>query len=285
MSFCGADDLESCRGVSDSQPSISSPWELQAWKAKWSNQCWTSHTTHRQEGTESTSGWGSRWHDKGHTRPKSQILSFPQHSKHKFGLYSLSDFYGFPSGSVGKESACNTVDCLECWRQTQVWSLGWEDALEKGMETHSSILAWKIPWTEEPGRVQSTGSWDHKSWTWWLNHHHHDAHLKAFDQVAISNAQQGSIWISCSRRGGAWLKLLLVSQMDISGSTTWRIDAKGIWCPLSPMMSFCTTANISLQVQTDHKHLPSRCATSSKTIQHSALSNCLLFLNSVLFLA
>ena len=40
----------------------------------------------------------------------------------------------------------------------QVWFLGWEDALEKGMATHSSILAWRIPWTEEPGGLQSMGS-------------------------------------------------------------------------------------------------------------------------------
>ena len=39
----------------------------------------------------------------------------------------------------------------------QVQSLGWEDPLEKEMATHSSILAWKIPWTEEPGRLQSMG--------------------------------------------------------------------------------------------------------------------------------
>ena len=43
---------------------------------------------------------------------------------------------------------------LETW----VWSLGWEDPLEKGMATHSSILALRIPWTEEPGRLQSMGS-------------------------------------------------------------------------------------------------------------------------------
>ena len=42
--------------------------------------------------------------------------------------------------------------------ETRVQSLSWEDLLEKGMATHSSILAWKIPWTEEPGRLQSTGS-------------------------------------------------------------------------------------------------------------------------------
>ena len=43
-------------------------------------------------------------------------------------------------------------------RETWVQSLGWEDPLEKEMATHSSILAWKIPWTEEPGRLQSMGS-------------------------------------------------------------------------------------------------------------------------------
>ena len=43
-------------------------------------------------------------------------------------------------------------------RETWVWSLGWEDPLEKEVATHSSILAWRIPWTEEPCRLQSTGS-------------------------------------------------------------------------------------------------------------------------------
>ena len=42
-------------------------------------------------------------------------------------------------------------------QDTRVWSLGWEDPLEKGMATHSSILAWRIPWTEKPGGLQSMG--------------------------------------------------------------------------------------------------------------------------------
>ena len=42
--------------------------------------------------------------------------------------------------------------------ETQVRSLGWEDPLEKRMETHFGILAWRIPWTEEPGVLQSMGS-------------------------------------------------------------------------------------------------------------------------------
>ena len=42
-------------------------------------------------------------------------------------------------------------------QETQVQSLCWEDPLEKGMATHTSILAWRIPWTEEPGGLQSIG--------------------------------------------------------------------------------------------------------------------------------
>ena len=51
-----------------------------------------------------------------------------------------------------------TVKRLPVMRETQVQSLGWEDPLEKEMATHSSILAWRILWIEEPGRLQSTGS-------------------------------------------------------------------------------------------------------------------------------
>ena len=50
------------------------------------------------------------------------------------------------------------VKRLPTMRETQVQSLGWEDPLEKEMATLSSSLAWKIPWTEEPGRLQSMGS-------------------------------------------------------------------------------------------------------------------------------
>ena len=98
---------------------------------------------------------------------------------------------GFPDGSVGKESACNAGDNsgsipglgrspgegigyplqyfwaslvtqmvkhLPTMQETWVRSLGWDDPLEKEMATHSSTLAWKIPWTKEPGRLQSMES-------------------------------------------------------------------------------------------------------------------------------
>ena len=56
---------------------------------------------------------------------------------------------GFPGGSEAKVSAT--------MQETQVQSLGWEDPLENGMATHSSILAWRIPWIEETGSLQSMG--------------------------------------------------------------------------------------------------------------------------------
>ena len=54
---------------------------------------------------------------------------------------------GFPGGSYGRKSACNTIQSLSC-----------EDPLEEGMATHSTNLAWRIPWTEEPGGLWSIGS-------------------------------------------------------------------------------------------------------------------------------
>ena len=50
------------------------------------------------------------------------------------------------------------VKCLPAMWETWVSSLGWEDLLEKEMASHSSTLAWKIPWTEDPGRIQSMRS-------------------------------------------------------------------------------------------------------------------------------
>ena len=49
------------------------------------------------------------------------------------------------------------VKNLPAIQETQLRLLGWEDPLEKGMATHSNILAWRIPWTEEPGGLQSKG--------------------------------------------------------------------------------------------------------------------------------
>ena len=61
----------------------------------------------------------------------------------------------------GRGKASLTAQLVKNWpamQETRVQFLGWEDPLEKEMATHSSILAWRIPWTEEPGGLQSMGS-------------------------------------------------------------------------------------------------------------------------------
>ena len=63
-----------------------------------------------------------------------------------------------------------TVKHLPTMQETQVQSLGREDLLEKEMATHSSMLAWRIPWTEEPGGLQSVGL---QSWTQLSDLHTH----------------------------------------------------------------------------------------------------------------
>ena len=80
--------------------------------------------------------------------PPSCFHSFFQELNHIncFYMYLLS-FLELPCWPRCKASACNVGD--------QIQSLGQEDALEKEMAIHSSTLAWKIPWTEEPGRLQS----------------------------------------------------------------------------------------------------------------------------------
>ena len=65
-------------------------------------------------------------------------------------LYHLILYRGFPGGSAIKN--------LPAMQETQVQYLGQEDFLEKGMATHPSILAWRIPWTEDPSRLHSKGS-------------------------------------------------------------------------------------------------------------------------------
>ena len=76
------------------------------------------------------------------------------------------DFLNLITNIRGDSLVAQMVKRLLTMWETQVQSLGWEDPLEKEMATHSRTLAWKIPWTEELGRLQSMGS---KSWTWLSN--------------------------------------------------------------------------------------------------------------------
>ena len=60
-------------------------------------------------------------------------------------------YYGWTGASL----VAQTLKNLSAMQEAQVWSLGWEDPLEKGKATHSSIVAWRIPWTEKPGIAKS----------------------------------------------------------------------------------------------------------------------------------
>ena len=67
---------------------------------------------------------------------------------------------GYPLQYSWSSLVAHLVKHSPAMRETWVQSLGWEDRLEKGMTTHSSILAWRIPWTEEPDRLHGTSSKD-----------------------------------------------------------------------------------------------------------------------------
>ena len=85
-------------------------------------------------------------------------MIFPHKGTRKaMSLFKCCFFFFFSICMTGTSLVAQTVKCLPAMQETQVQSLGQEDPLEKAMATHSSTLAWKIPWTEEPGRLQSMG--------------------------------------------------------------------------------------------------------------------------------
>ena len=75
-------------------------------------------------------------------------------------------------------------------QETWVLSLGWEDPLEEGMATYSSTLAWRIPWTEEPGGLQSMES--QKSWIWLSDTHTH-THTHTHTEVCVIGRQDRNL--------------------------------------------------------------------------------------------
>ena len=85
------------------------------------------------------------------TRPRAEFYFIPDV---KGAVAAFWHVLKFPKASL----VAQTVKHLSTMWETQVWSLGQEDPLEKEMAIHSSTIAWKIPWTEEPGRLQSMGS-------------------------------------------------------------------------------------------------------------------------------
>ena len=85
-------------------------------------------------------------------------------------FFSICHLFTWSSGLASL--VAQTVKNQPAMRETCVPSLGWEDPLEEGMATHSSNLAWRIPWTEEPGRLQSIASQRFRhDWNGWAHTH------------------------------------------------------------------------------------------------------------------
>ena len=108
---------------------------------------------------------------------------------------------GFSDDASGKEPACQSTE-----HETWVWSLGWEDPMEEDMATHSSILAWRIPWTEEIGRLWSTGS--QKSWPWLkqLRKHIHMSSCKKKNLIEIGVWDAFLKVVTTELRSGGWVR-------------------------------------------------------------------------------
>ena len=83
---------------------------------------------------------------------KSNIFTLTTRIKHYVCMLSR---FSFQLHFCFSNLVAQMVKNLPVMQETQFLPLGWEDPVEKGMATHSRILAWKIPWTEEPGRLQS----------------------------------------------------------------------------------------------------------------------------------
>ena len=121
----------------------------------------------------------------------------PSIGSHRVGhnwsdLAAATIYWGFPGSSVVKNPPAMQV--------TRVWHLGQEDPLEKKMATHSSILDWRIPWTEEPGRLQSMGSQRVRRGSDWtttttMYYNYFLSRLRFLIGVSISNSQKLIEWI------------------------------------------------------------------------------------------
>ena len=107
----------------------------------------------------------------------------------------------------GASLVAQTVKNLLAMKVTWVWSLGWENPLEKGMATHFSVLAWRIPWTEEPVAHVGYSPWGHKELdtTEWLTHTY-IINSFAYNSMAViyCNSVAGHITYLASRKTGEY---------------------------------------------------------------------------------
>ena len=112
-------------------------------------------------------------------------------------------------------------------RETRVRSLGWEDPLEKEVATHSSTLAWRIPWKEEPGRLQSTGSQraGHNcvtSLSFTLSY------LGSFQESWCSDKLHQNLWLQCTAKVKTHCsRCIELLEPDFNGLPNWLIKSLG----------------------------------------------------------
>ena len=110
-----------------------------------------------------------------------------------------------------------TAKNLPAKQETWVWSLSLEDSLEKGMATHSRILAWKIPWTEEPGGLQSRGLQKVRH-NWVTNTHFY--HCKFLDNSQFLETQNVELIMN---------KIRSVQSLPFTSWWTMVIQGTGLW--------------------------------------------------------
>ena len=120
------------------------------------------------------------------------------------------------------------VKCLPAIQETWVQSLGWEDTLEKEIATHTSILAWRIPWIEEPGGLQSMGS-QRVRHNWATNTHTHThTHIITSGELMLTNHRIQTTHLdglaSWWARNHSWFSLL-----HQSPSFTYRVPIFGVY--------------------------------------------------------
>ena len=115
-------------------------------------------------------------------------------------------------------------------QETPLWSLGWEDHLKEEMATHSHIFARKIPWTEEPGELQSMGSQKSRTWlSYWVHIHTH-THTHTHTQCFIMPRTHNYPYI-CEALGKNWssiLRNIKMTNMHLRRLKKWSHDHESL---------------------------------------------------------
>ena len=130
------------------------------------------------------------------------------------------------------------VKNLPAVQEMWVWFLDQEDPLEKEMATHSTILAWEIPWTEESGGLQSMG-WQELDTTWWLNHHQPPHHCSNDCYIALCPQMVEDMRSKRQKQG--FSSFLLLPVIDLVNLCFYRarVPVRHVWSNFSANLTKC----------------------------------------------